>query len=80
MDRFIDNLVIAAALSVLEAWGRASKATEGSCITSHPALFHAVCEVPAILALQSEALREQEMFSYPHGRVWEPIDGFIAEA
>ena len=80
MERFVNNLVIAMALSVVESWMRLPVQARARLILENLRANKvlSIFDAREVLRLQDEALYCQRLFSYPHGEafalVGQPID------
>lgn len=77
MDRLVNNFVLAMALSVLETWDCVRAEEKSRAAYNHPILFVASVEAAEVLKLWDQHLWSQEMFGYPHGKVWQPINEMV---
>ena len=74
VERLLNNFVLAMALSALESWEQVQAQEKSRAIYNHPILHEAALDAAEVLKLLGDRVYAQEMFGFPHGKVWQPID------
>jgi hypothetical protein len=73
MERFLNNFLIAGALSCVEAWNKLPIQERAWLVIQafHNGTVLPIFDAREVLKLQDQALYCQRLFSHPHGEVWQ---------